>query len=115
MTTPIIPAEEVIPAETVEKPALDGVFVSHLRYQDQKGAGQKSCTVTCHYMNAESGEKDYTEKAYNLRTGDMDALMAEVPEVGEAFLTFTDKLTSALPAWLAHNAEQSEEGEQTAE
>ena len=109
MSAPIIPAEEVIPAETVEKPALDGVFVSHLRYQDQKGAGQKSCTVTCHYMNSESGEKEYTKKAYSLRTGDMDALMAEVPEVGEAFLAFTSKLTSALPAWLAHNATELEE------
>ena len=115
MTTPIIPAEDTLPAETVEKPARDGVFVSHLRYQDQKGAGQKSCTVTCHYMRSESGEKDYAEKAYMLRTGDMDALMAEVPEVADAFLTFTDKLTDALPAWIAHNAAQLEEAETPAE
>ncbi len=114
MSVPIIPAEETIPAETIEKPELNGVFVSHLRYQDQTGEG-KSCTVTCHYMNDESGEKDYTQKAYNLRTGDMDALMAEVPEVADAFLTFTDKLTSALPAWLAHNAAQLEEAETPAE
>ena len=102
--TPIIPAEEPIPAETVEKPALDGVFVSHLRYQDQSAEGGKACNVTAHYMSSETGEKDYTQKAYTLRTSDMDALMAEVPEVGEAFIAFTSKLAVALPAWLAHNA-----------
>ena len=115
MTTPIIPAEDTLPAETIEKPARDGVFVSHLRYQDQSAEGGKSCTVTCHYMSAASGEKDYTEKAYTLRTGDMDALMAEVPEVADAFLTFTGKLTTALPSWIAHNAAQLEEAETPAE
>jgi hypothetical protein len=107
--TPIIPADETLPAETIEKPALDGVFVSHLRYQDQSEDGSKTCTVTAHYMSAETGEKDYTKKAYTLRTGDMDALMSEVPEVGEAFLAFTSKLTLALPAWLAKNAAESSE------
>ena len=109
MSTPIIPAEQIIPAETVEKPELDGVFVSHLRYQDQKGIGQKSCTVTCHYMNSESGEKDYSRKAYTLSTSDMDSLMMDVSEVGEAFLAFTAKLQTALPAWIARNEAASED------
>lgn len=108
---PIIPADEILPAETIEKPALDGVFVSHLRYQDQNAEGAKACTVTCHYMNGESGVKDYNKKAYTLRTGDMDALMMDVPEVADAFVTFTAKLTTALPAWLAHNAALLEEDE----
>ncbi len=115
MTTPIIPAEDTLPAETVEKPARDGAFVSQLRYQDKSGGRGKSCTVTCHYMSSETGEKDYAEKAYTLRTGDMDALMGECPEVADAFLTFTGKLTAALPAWIAHNAAQLEEAETPAE
>ena len=106
--TPIIPADETLPAETIEKPALDGVFVSHLRYQDQIAEGGKTCAVTAHYMSSETGEKDHSKKAYTLRTGDMESLMAEVPEVGEAFLAFTSKLAVALPAWLAHNAAQAE-------
>jgi hypothetical protein len=73
----IIPAQEIIPAETVEKPALDSVFVSHLRYQDQSEGGGKACTVTCHYLNAESGEKDYDTKAYTLKTSDLDALIMQ--------------------------------------
>ncbi len=102
MSIPIIPAEETIPAETIEKPTLNGVFVSHLRYQDQTG-DSKSCSVTCHYMNGESGEKDYDQKAYVLRTGDLDALMAEVPEVANAFQVFTTALVDALPAWIENN------------
>lgn len=105
---PVIPAEETLPAETIEKPELDGVFISHLRYQDQTG-DSKSCTVTCHYMNTESREKDYTAKAYTLRTGDMDTLMTEVPEVANAFGVFTAALTSALPAWIANNEVEEEE------
>ena len=105
---PVIPPEENIPAETIQKPELDGVFISHLRYQDQTG-DSKACTVTCHYMNTESREKDYASKAYTLRTGDMDALMTEVPEVAHAFGVFTTALTSALPAWIANNQVEEEE------
>ena len=108
--TPIIPAQEIIPAQTVEKPALDGVFVSHLRYQDQTANGGKACTITCHYMNAESGEKDYTKKAYTLTTSDLDSLM-EVQSIANAFLALTSELVTALPDWIAHNAEQLEEQE----
>ena len=60
-------------------------------------------------MNAESREKDYTQKAYTLRTEDMDALMAEVPEVANAFGVFTAALNSALPAWIANNEAEAEE------
>lgn len=108
MNLPIIPAEEIIPAETVEKPALDGVFVSHLRYQDQNEDGSKACSVTCHYMNADGGEKDYAKKAYTLKTSDLDSLMTDVPSVAKAFLDLTNALTEALPDWIAHNAEQAE-------
>ena len=111
MDTPIIPAEEIIPAQTVEKPTLDGVFVSHLRYQDQSENGGKACTVTCHYLNAESGEKDYDTNAYTLKTGDLDALMDQVPSIATAFLALTNELVNALPDWVAHNAEQLEEEE----
>ena len=108
---PIIPAQEIRPAETVEKPALDSVFVSHLRYQDQSENGGKACTVTCHYLNAESGEKDYDTKAYTLKTSDLDALMRQVPSIESAFLALTNELVTALPDWIAHNAEQLEEEE----
>ena len=108
--TPIIPAQEIIPAQTVEKPALDGVFVSHLRYQDQTANGGKACTITCHYMNAESGEKDYTKKAYTLTPSDLDSLM-EVQSIANAVLALTSELVTALPDWIAHNAEQLEEQE----
>ena len=109
MDTPIIPADQIIEAETVEKPALDSVFVSHLRYQDQSENGGKACTVTAHYMSGETGEKDYSQKAYTLRTSDMDALMSELPSIESAFLALTNELVTALPDWLAHNAEQLEE------
>lgn len=109
--TPIIPAEETLPAETIEKPALDGVFVSHLRYQDQSDEGGKSCTITAHYMSGETGEKDYSQKAYTLRTSDMDALMAEVPSVAKAFLDLTNALTTAMPDWVAFNEAEIENGE----
>ena len=108
MDTPIIPAQEIIPAQTVEKPTLDGVFVSHLRYQDQSENGGKACTIICHYMNAESGEKDYAQKAYTLKTGDLDSLMTDVPSVAKAFFDLTTALTEALPDWLAHNAKEAE-------
>ena len=110
MENSIIPAQEIIPAETVEKPALDSVFVSHLRYQDQSEGGGKACTITCHYMNAESGEKDYQQKAYTLTTADLDSLM-EVQSIANAFWALTNELVTALPDWLAHNAEQLEEQE----
>ncbi len=110
MSVPIIPAEETIPAETIEKAELNGVFVSHLRYQDQTGEG-KSCTVTCHYMNEESGEKAYTEKAYTLRTADMDTLITEVPEVAYAFGVFTAALVAALPAWIENDAAEDSPAE----
>ena len=109
--TPIIPAEEIIEAETVERPALDSVFVSHLRYQDQSEGGGKACTVTAHYMSGEKGEKDYSQKAYTLKTSDLDALMRQVPSIESAFLALTNELVTALPDWLAHNAEQLEEEE----
>ena len=108
MNLPIIPAEEIISAKTVEKPALDGVFVSHLRYQDQSGDGSKACTVTCHYMNANAGEKDYAQKAYTLKTSDLDSLMTDVPSVAKAFFDLTVALTEALPDWFAHNVKEEE-------
>jgi hypothetical protein len=55
-------------------------------------------------MNDESGEKSYTEKAYTLRTADMDTLMTEVPEVANAFGVFTAALVDALPAWIENDA-----------
>ncbi len=60
-------------------------------------------------MNADSGDKDYSKKAYTLRTGDLDALMTEVPEVANAFNAFTEALVDALPSWFANEQPSEEE------
>jgi hypothetical protein len=110
-------SSNIIPVDPVEIPpteggTLDGVFVSHLRFQDlgmieiDDGAGGKieipnmPCKVTCKYMASSTGNKVHAAEAYKL-SGNLAEVAQHVPSVQHAFDVFTEALTVAIPDWKA--------------